>query len=299
MFLKKLSIVTVCIILVFSLAGCSLFAEEEENEFEPAEIPLNVDIPVDEAEVISYFNTIVSYIQRDGNFTEDKKPGIKTSEWLSVDGRSIRILTAEGNEDDSLEGLNAAAKKIKDAILDGVDLSFPLIPFGDSSAKASEVIYPYDSDAIKLTADDVEYADCTVDADNLHIVITLADTPEAIRNVFGIRDKSEIIGKINETTASYALVNDYDIDYEIEVPDGDTPIKSTISLSCEVKKQDDGSYKCTGRITEFTYTVNELVSADITCGGSLKDYGDIILKFRLTDTRSYEFDWYGSAVWEE
>lgn len=296
---RQISAIALCLILTFMLAGCSLFASEEEDDFEPAEIPIESDIPVDEAEVIAFFNNVISYIQKDNSFPEDKKPGIKTSESLGVDNGSIRVLTADGSEDSSLDGLNAAAKKIKDEIIGGIDISFPVIHFGDTSAKASEVIYPYDSDIMALSADDVEFADCTVDADNLHILITLSNTPETIGKIFGIRDKTEIIDLINKTTASYALVNDYEIDYNIEVPEGDSPVKSTIALSCEVEQQDDGSYKCTGRITEFKYTVNEMITAYISCGGSFADFGDITLKCRLNDTRSYDFDWYGSAVWEE
>ncbi len=296
---KKICAIALCFISVFALSGCSLFASEEEDDFEPAEIPIESDIPVDEAEVIAYFNNVLSYIQKDSIFPEDKKPGIKKSESLGVDNGSIRVLSADGSEDSSLDGLNAAAKKIKDEIISGIDNPPTIIHFGDISAKASEVIYPYDSDIMKITSDDVEYADCSVDSDNLHILITLSGTPETINRVFGIRDQNDILNKINETTASYAYVTGYETDYDIDVPEGDTPVKSTIALSCEVEQQEDGSYKCTGRITEFKYTIYEMVTAHITCRGTFADYGDIMLRFRMTDTRSYEFDWYGSAVWEE
>ena len=293
------AIISACIL--FSLSGCSFFSDDtDENEFEPAEVQNLSDIPVDEEEIIDYFNTLITYIETDGSFPADKKPGIKTTESFSVDKGSIRLFKADGSEDAGLDTLSKAAKKIADEITGGVDVTYGLVPFGEAEGrKASEVIYPFDSDRMALTSADVKNADCSVDADDLNIVITLSDTPEAVGNVFGIRDKNAVLEKINDFTSDYALVTDYEMDYAVSVPEDAAPIESTITLCCELEKLDDGSYKCTGRIDKFTFTVNSDVTAYITCGGSFADNGDIQMKFRLTETRNYEFDWYGAALWEE
>ena len=288
--------------MIFALSGCSLSSanQADDDEFEPAEIPIQADIPVDEEEIIDYFNTLITYIETDGNFPADKKPGIKTSESFSVDKGSIMLFNADGSENPDLDGMTRALKKIKNDITDGVDLGFDLVPFGAADdVKASEVIYPFDSNKMTLTSADVKSADCSVDANDLNITFVLSSTPEAIANVFGIRDKADTIAKVNDYTAEYAKVTDYDISYEVSVPEDADSIESTIMLSCELEKLDDGSYKCTGRIDKFTFTVNSDVTAYLTCGGSFAEFGDVQLKFRLTDTRDYEFDWYGAASWEK
>lgn len=309
--LCSLTALLMAVIMLFSFSSCDLFTTEDDasSTFKPAEIPTPETIPVTETEIISFFNSVISYVQKTDNFTASDKPGINTSSSVSVD--DIKFLkydtaTKTAKEDDSLIALNKSASSIKDRIISGLDLDTPVIVFGDMNTSASTVIYPYDSSDISLDVNDVKDASADVDGTNLNITLTLNDKSDSIAKLFEIKDKQTVLNSINKQSASYAKVTDYTIAYvdfdgvtDKDNPDNNQdPVHSKIELSCEVEKNSDGTYSCTGRITKFKYTIVSDVTASITCGGSFADYGDIQTTFRLTETREHDFDWYGSATWE-
>lgn len=299
---KKFTILTailLCFAMVMSFAGCSSSGEEDEvDTFVAATIDVGDDIPVSEAEIIAFYNDILIKVQTDSNFTAENKPGLNTSESIHADG--IKVLsynaeTGEATENDALKALNASAKTIKDRIISGIDTSIPVIPFGDMNTSFSSVIYPYNSAVSTLTAEDIIKAECNADGNNLNIAITLNNTVETVDNVFGIRDKAKVIASMNEECADLATINDYTVTY---VADEENNAYSTINLSVELEQQEDGSYKCTGRITSFRINIISDVVANATCKGSFADYGDIQIQFRFTDEKNYSFDWMGNATWE-
>lgn len=299
---KKISVlvaVILCIAMLASFAGCSSTGEEENADaFVAATLDVEDNIPVSEAEIIAFYNDIITKVQIDSNFTAENKPGLNTGESISADDIKIlsyNAVTGEATESDSLKTLNDSAKAIKDRIIGGIDTSVPVIPFGDMSTSISSVIYPYDTAEVTLTDDDVISAACNADGNNLNISIVLNNTPETVNNVFGIRDKAAVLAALNENCADYASINDYTVNY---VADEESNTYSTINLSVELEKQDDGSYKCTGRITSFRINIIADVAANITCKGSFADYGDLQIQFRFTDEKNYSFDWMGSADWE-
>ena len=159
----------------------------------------------------------------------------------------------------------------------------------------SSVIYPYDSAVMNLTEADVIKAECNADGNNLNISIVLNNTEETVNTVFGTRDKEALLSALNENCADYASINDYTVNY---VGNEENNTYSTINLSVELEKQDDGTYKCTGRITSFRINIIADVAANITCKGSFADYGDLQIQFRFTDEKNYTFDWMGNADWE-
>ncbi len=290
--------VVICFVFVFTFASCSSTDDEDETEFVAATIPVSDGIPVSEAEIISFFNDIVSYVQKTDNFTADNKPGVSTSESLSASNLNILALdtqTGETSESDSLSALNDSAKAIRDRIISGIDTSVPVVAFGDMSSSISEVIYPYDSNESNLSSEDVISAECNVDGSTLNITINLNDSADTIEKIFGTRDKDTLINEINSYSESYAEITDYTVTY---VNDEENDVHSTISLSVEVEQQDDGTYECTGRITSLSYSIIADITADAVCAGSFEDLGDIQIQFRFTDERSYEFDWLGSSTWE-
>lgn len=285
--------------MVASFAGCSTTGEDEEVDvFVAATLDVGDSIPVSESEIIAFYNDIITKVQTDSNFTAENKPGLNTGESIRVD--DIKVLaynttTGEATEDDSLKSLNNSAKAIKDRILSGIDTSIPVIPFGDMNNSFSSVIYPYDSAVMNLTADDVLKAECNADGNNLNISIVLNNTAETVNAVFGTRDKEKLLSEFNKNSADYASINDYSVNY---VGDEESNTYSTINLSVELEKQDDGTYKCTGRITSFRINIIADVAANITCKGSFADYGDLQIQFRFTDEKNYSFDWMGTADWE-
>ena len=297
--ISVLMAILLCFAMIASFTACAdSTAEVEEDPFVAATIDVGDAIPVSENEIIAFYNDIISKVQTDANFTAENKPGLKTNESLRAD--SIKILaldtaTGEATESDSLKALNNSAKAIKDRIIGGIDTSIPVIPFGDMNNSASSVIYPYDSTAVTLTTEDVLKAECSADGNNLNISIVLNNTAETIENVFGIRDKEAVLAALNENCADYASVNDYTVTY---VADEENNTYSTINLSVELEKQENGSYKCTGRITSFRINIIADIAADLTCKGSFADNGDVQVQFRMTDEKNYEFDWLGTASWE-
>lgn len=300
---KRLTVLTailLCLSLAIGFSACSGTTEDEENvsEFVAATIPVSGSIPVSESEIISFYNDIMTKLQSADTFTAADKPGVKTDESLKAGDLKIlsyNAATGEATEDDSLKALNKSAKAIKDRILSGIDTSVPVIPFGDVNASIASVIYPYDTAEMNLTADDITKAECNVDGNNLNIYFELTDDAETIDKVFGIRNKDALLAEINEQCSAYAYINDYTVTY---VDDAENNTHSTISLSVEVEKQADGTYRCTGRVTSFDMKIICDVSANLTCAGSFADNGDIQVNFRLTDEKYYEFDWLGSSTWE-
>lgn len=300
---KRLTVLTailLCLSLAVGFSACSGATgdEESESEFVVATLPVSDSIPVSESEIISFYNDIMTKLQSSDSFTAGNKPGVKTDE--SLKAGDLKILsfnpaTGEATEDDSLKAHNKSAKAIKDRILSGIDTSVPVVPFGDVNASIASVIYPYDTAEMNLTADDITKAECSVDGNNLNIYFELTNNAETIDKVFGIRNKDALLAEMNEQCNAYAYINDYTVSY---VDDAENNTHSTIFLSVEVEKQEDGTYRCTGRITSFDIKIICDVSANLTCAGSFADKGDIQVNFRLTDEKYYEFDWLGSSTWE-
>lgn len=300
---KKFSVlvaIALCITMLASFAGCGTtdVAEEEVDTFVAATIDVGDSLPVSTNEIIAFYNDIITKVQTDSNFTAENKPGLNTSESIRVDNLKVLAYdtaTGEATEDDSLKALNSSAKAMKDRILGGIDTSIPVIPFGDMSTSFNTVIYPYGSAVTNLTADDVIRAESNADGNNLNISIVLNNTAETVNNVFGTRDKAALLATFNENCADFASINDYTVSY---IGDEESNTYSTINLSVELEQQDDGSYKCTGRITSFRINIIADVAANITCKGSFAEHGDIQLQFRFTDEKNYTFDWMGNADWE-
>lgn len=292
--------IILCTAMAFGLSSCNNAdgGEEDESEFVAATLPISENVPVSEKEIIEFYNDVITNIQDNSLFTAENKPGVKTNESLNVNDINILAynpLTQEATEDNSLKALNKSAKAIKDRILSGIDTSIPVIPFGDMNSSVSTVIYPYNSTEMHLSAADVQKAECNVDANNLNITLTISPFPETVEKVFGIRNKTELLNNLHEHCGEYAEINDYEVAY---TNDEENDIQSTINLSVEVEKQDDGTYKCTGRITSLDIKIISDVTAFVTAKGSFEENGDLRITFRLTDEKYYEFDWLGSSTWE-
>ena len=276
-----------CFAMVFSFAGCTTTTgeEEESDAFVAATIATPDGLPTSTSEIIAFYNNIISSVQENANFTAANRPGVKTNESLGVS--NIEFVNVQDNENDtySTDGLNASAKAIKDRILGKIDTSVPVIAFGDMDASISSVVYPYDS------------AECNANGDNVNISIVLAGSADTINNVFGTRDKASVLANVNENCKGYLTVDDYTVDYPCVNTDEEKTY-STIDLSVELEKQADGTYACTGRITNFKIRVIADIKATAKCEGSFAELETIELNFRLTDEKTYEFDWLGTASWE-
>ena len=176
-----------CVVMTVSFTSCSLFATEEteEDEFVAATLDVGNALPASEAEIVAFYNDIITKVQTDSNFTAANKPGVNASESINADG--IKVLaydtaTGEAAESDALKGLNASAKTIKDRMLSGIDTSIPVIAFGDMNTSISSVIYPYDSAVSNLTVEDVVKAECNADGSNLNISIETSPLRVVLHN---------------------------------------------------------------------------------------------------------------------
>lgn len=293
---SSLAAILLCILMVFSFASCTDTAVEED-EFVAATLDITSDIPVSESEIIAFYNDIITELQSADAFTAENKPGLNYSE--SIGAGSLNILaynaqTGEATEDGKLDALNSSANAIKNRIIGGVPTESAIIGFGDTDTAFSTVIHP-GTGVSSLTADDVVSAECHIDGSKLYIAIKLAGNLATVENVFGTRDKAEVIADLNSYSADYAEITDYTVAY---VEDAENDTYSTINLEVEVEKQDNGKYKCTGRIMSLNINVICDVSANVTCKGSFADNGDVQVNFRFTDNKSYSFDWLGTETWE-
>ena len=286
--------IMLCVAMTASFAGCTTTGVEEESDvFVAATIDTVDGLPSSEAEIITFYNNIVSAVQNNANFTAANKPGVKTNESLDVGNINV----TSDNDAVSLDALNKSTRAIKDRVLSGIDTSVPVVPFGDMNSSVDSVIYPYDSAIVNLTAEDVVSAECSADGSNANISIILAGEESTVKNVFGMRDKAAVLDNINKNCENYMSVSDYTVDY-VYTDTEDEKTYSTIDLSVELEKQADGTYKCTGRITNFRIRIIADIVATATCKGSFADLGNVQINFRLTDEKSYEFDWLGNAIWE-
>ena len=292
-----LTAIILCVAILFSFASCSALTgeEEETNEFVAATVPVSDDVPVSESEIIAFYNDIMTNLQKTDMFDSSNKPGINMSESLSADDIKVLALDAAGEavESDKLATLNKSAKAMKDRILSGVKTDSTVIGFGDMETPISSIVYPH-TGVTQLSADDVLTANCKVDGNNMNISITLAGDVNTVNNVFGTRDKDEVLATINEQSKAYAELKDYTVEY---IADEESNTYSTINMVVEVENQ-NGTYVCTGRIMSLGIRVICNVAADMTCVGSFADYGDVQVQFRFTDEKYYEFDWLGTATWE-
>lgn len=302
-FMKKrltfLTAILLCVAMMFSFASCSTTGDDEDSSdvFTAATIPVNTNIPVSEGEIIAFYNDIMVNLQKADMFTAENKPGVNLSESLSANDIKVLALdtaTGEATESDALNALNKSAKAIKDRIISGIATDSTVVGFGDMATPISTVVYPCDGTS-NLTSDDVVKAECNVDGSNLNIEITLAGNVDTVNNIFGTRDKAEVLASFNENSKDYADISDYTVEY---VEDAENNTYSTIKLVVEVEEQADGTYKCTGRIMSLNIKIICDVAANMACKGSFADYGDLQVQFRFTDEKNYEFDWLGSSTWE-
>ncbi len=297
---KKLSIFIVfvlCFAMLFSFASCTGLSDDEPtDEFVAAEVPVNTNIPVSEAEIIAFYNDIITEIQKTDIFTAENKPGVKLNESLYVDDIAILSIGADGKEveNEKLATLNKSAKAIKDRILSEIITDSAKIGFGDMKTPISSLIYPFDGTS-SLTLNNVIDAQCSVDGNDLIISIKLTDDLNTIETMFGTRNKEALLADINKNTENYAAISDYSVEY---IADEESNTFSTINLVVEVVKQADGKYRCTGRIMSLDIKIICNVSAQMTGLNSFADYGDMKLNFKFTDEKNYEFDWLGNATWE-
>lgn len=294
--LSTLIAVLLCVSMLFCFASCSS-TPEEEGEFVAATLEIGTDIPVSKAEIITFYNDIITALQAEDAFTKENKPGVNFSESLgagSINVLAYNAATGKATEDGKLDALNASANAIKNRIIGGIPTSSTVIGFGDVATPFSTVIYP-GTGVSALTADDVLNAECHIDGAKLYINIKLAGTLETVENVFGTRDKSKVISEFNSYTTDYAEVTDYAVTY---IADEENNTYSTINLEVEVEKQADGTYKCTGRIMNLDINVICDVAANVTCKGSFADNGDVQVNFRFTNNKHYDFDWLGTETWE-
>ncbi len=296
--------------MLLNLTGCSIFdvSEDDLSDVTRADMPRTDRLPVTEGEIIAYYNELMTALKNDGAFTPETKPGILTED--SLDVYDIRLLkpsdSGEPVEDDSLKTMQKSAGKIRDRILDGLDLSVPTVQFGDMTASAKNVIAPVGADALALHAADVKHADLEIDGTHLNIFITLHGAASAIDKVYDAREPAKVIDAINKQSGEYCVVNSYHKDYvEIDpVNDPENPdnnvdaVYSRIEMVVELEKHEDGGFVSTGRVESVTYTVISDVTADLSMVGPFEALGPVICTMRMTETRKHTFDWYGSATWE-
>lgn len=278
--MKRIFTVLMAILLVtamlMSLASCGSSDNTEEAEVFTTDEAVYTEsaTPVGNtsAEILNYFNSLV-------NGVKISRPAINYSFDKNVPN-DIKV-TKRGEEDseeidETLTAINNSAKGIKDMILEDIKSSSGEVAFG---ADNTDVLFAKgESWTSKLTVADIDYATIKEVGDNYYITIVFNDIEKngdttALAKAFDLRDKDTILASEEfAKTSEYLKFNDYDVAY------AGCKITATVN-------------RLTNEITNINYYKAALVTAYMTGAGTLKDYGEVSVIFKLEDTANYDITW--------
>ena len=132
--------------------------------------------------------------------------------------------------------------------------------------------------ASKLTENDIKYAFMKEVGDNYYITIafndlTSAEAQEVLTKAFDLRDKDDILNSAElAKTNAYLKLNDYDVVY------------SGCTITATVNRFTD-------ELTNVYYYKAANVTADMTGNGTLANYGDVSVMFKLEDKANFDITW--------
>lgn len=276
--MKKISLLAAAVLLISSLLFCFSACSSDGSEIEDSTAAYSY---VDSAtpaktsseEVLHYFNELVNKIK-------SEKPAVSYNIEKNIPNDSIRV-TKKGAEqseetDSSLDAINDSAKGLKDLVLENIKKTKGNIAYGEEN---SDILFVKgESWASKLTENDIKYASMKEVGDNYYITIafndlTSAEAQEVLTKAFDLRDKDDILNSAEfAKTNAYLKLNDYDVVY------------SGCTITATVNRFTD-------ELTNVYYYKAANVIADMTGNGTLANYGDVSVMFKLEDKANFDITW--------
>lgn len=276
--MKKISLLAAAVLLISSLLFCFSACSSDGSEIEDSTAAYSY---VDSAtpaktsseEVLHYFNELVNKIK-------SEKPAVSYNIEKNIPNDSIRV-TKKGAEqseetDSSLDAINDSAKGLKDLVLENIKKTKGNIAYGEEN---SDILFVKgESWASKLTENDIKYASMKEVGDNYYITIafndlTSAEAQEVLTKAFDLRDKDDILNSAEfAKTNAYLKLNDYDVVY------------SGCTITATVNRFTD-------ELTNVFYYKAANVTADMTGNGTLANYGDVSVMFKLEDKANFDITW--------
>ncbi len=276
--MKKISLLAAAVLLISSLLFCFSACSSDGSEIEESTAAYSY---VDSAtpaktsseEVLHYFNELVNKIK-------SEKPAVSYNIEKNIPNDSIRV-TKKGAEqseetDSSLDAINDSAKGLKDLVLENIKRTRGNIAYGEEN---SDILFVKgESWASKLTENDIKYASMKEVGDNYYITIafndlTSAEAQEVLTKAFDLRDKDDILNSAElAKTNAYLKLNDYDVVY------------SGCTITATVNRFTD-------ELTNVYYYKAANVTADMTGSGTLANYGDVSVMFKLEDKANFDITW--------
>ncbi len=276
--MKKISLLAAAVLLISSLLFCFSACSSDGSEIEDSTAAYSY---VDSAtpaktsseEVLHYFNELVNKIK-------SEKPAVSYNIEKSIPNDSIRV-TKKGAEqseetDSSLDAINDSAKGLKDLVLENIKRTRGNIAYGEEN---SDILFVKgESWASKLTENDIKYASMKEVGDNYYITIafndlTSAEAQEVLTKAFDLRDKDDILNSAEfAKTNAYLKLNDYDVVY------------SGCTITATVNRFTD-------ELKNVYYYKAANVTADMTGNGTLANYGDVSVMFKLEDKANFDITW--------
>ncbi len=276
--MKKISLLAAAVLLISSLLFCFSACSSDGSEIEDSTAAYSY---VDSAtpaktsseEVLHYFNELVNKIK-------SEKPAVSYNIEKSIPNDSIRV-TKKGAEqseetDSSLDAINDSAKGLKDLVLENIKRTRGNIAYGEEN---SDILFVKgESWASKLTENNIKYASMKEVGDNYYITIafndlTSAEAQEVLTKAFDLRDKDDILNSAElAKTNAYLKLNDYDVVY------------SGCTITATVNRFTD-------ELTNVYYYKAANVTADMTGNGTLANYGDVSVMFKLEDKANFDITW--------
>lgn len=276
--MKKISLLAAAVLLISSLLFCFSACSSDGSEIEDSTAAYSY---VDSAtpaktsseEVLHYFNELVNKIK-------SEKPAVSYNIEKNIPNDSIRV-TKKGAEqseetDSSLDAINDSAKGLKDLVLENIKKTKGDIAYGEEN---SDILFVKgESWASKLTENDIKYASMKEVGDNYYITIafndlTSAEAQEVLTKAFDLRDKDDILNSAEfAKTNAYLKLNDYDVVY------------SGCTITATVNRFTD-------ELANVYYYKAANVTADMTGNGTLANYGDVSVMFKLEDKANFDITW--------
>ena len=276
--MKKISLLAAAVLLISSLLFCFSACSSDGSEIEDSTAAYSY---VDSAtpaktsseEVLHYFNELVNKIK-------SEKPAVSYNIEKNIPNDSIRV-TKKGAEqseetDSSLDAINDSGKGLKDLVLENIKKTKGNIAYGEEN---SDILFVKgESWASKLTENDIKYASMKEVGDNYYITIafndlTSAEAQDVLTKAFDLRDKDDILNSAEfAKTNAYLKLNDYDVVY------------SGCTITATVNRFTD-------ELTNVYYYKAANVTADMTGNGTLANYGDVSVMFKLEDKANFDITW--------
>lgn len=276
--MKKISLLAAAVLLISSLLFCFSACSSDESEIEDSTaayfyVDSATPAKTSSEEVLHYFNELVNKIK-------SEKPAVSYNIEKNIPNDSIRV-TKKGAEqseetDSSLDAINDSAKGLKDLVLENIKKTKGNIAYGEEN---SDILFVKgESWASKLTENDIKYAFMKEVGDNYYITIafndlTSAEAQDVLTKAFDLRDKDDILNSAElAKTNAYLKLNDYDVVY------------SGCTITATVNRFTD-------ELTNVYYYKAANVTADMTGNGTLANYGDVSVMFKLEDKANFDITW--------